>query len=100
MEVPRLGVKSELQVKAYITATAMQDPSQIFDLHESPQQCWILNPMSKARDPASILTDRVRFISAAPQPELPKKFFFTDRAHFQHNYVEIFEVFKLGLFHI
>ena len=27
MEVPRLGIKSELQPSAYITATAMQDPS-------------------------------------------------------------------------
>ena len=27
MEVPRLGVKSELQLAAYTTATAMQDPS-------------------------------------------------------------------------
>ena len=27
MEVPRLGVKSELQLPAYTTATATQDPS-------------------------------------------------------------------------
>ena len=26
MEVPRLGVESELQLPAYTTATAMQDP--------------------------------------------------------------------------
>ena len=32
MEVSRLGVKSELQLLAYITATATQDPSHIFDL--------------------------------------------------------------------
>ena len=29
MEVPRLGVKSELQLPGYATATAMQDPSYI-----------------------------------------------------------------------
>ena len=27
MEVPRLGVESEVQLLAYTTATAMQDPS-------------------------------------------------------------------------
>ena len=32
MEVPRLGVKSELQLPAYTTATAMWDPGHIFDL--------------------------------------------------------------------
>ena len=50
MEVPRLGVKSELQLLAYATATAMQDPSHICDLHHSSRQCWILNPLSEARD--------------------------------------------------
>ena len=30
MEIPRLGVKSELQMLAYTTATVMQDLSQIW----------------------------------------------------------------------
>ena len=50
MEVPRLGVQSELQLPAYATATAMQDPSLIWDLHHSSWQRWILNPLSKAMD--------------------------------------------------
>ena len=50
MEVPRLGIKSELQLLAYTTATAMQDPSCICDLHHSSWQCHILNPLSKPRD--------------------------------------------------
>ena len=50
MEVLGLGVESELQLTAYATATAMQDLSGVCDLHHSSQQCWILNPMSKARD--------------------------------------------------
>ena len=33
IEVPRLGVKSELQLWAYTTATATQDPTCICDLH-------------------------------------------------------------------
>ena len=48
MEVPRLGVESELL--AYTTATATWDPRYVCDLHHSSQQSWILNPLSKARD--------------------------------------------------
>ena len=38
MEVPRLGVESEVQLQAYTTATAMSDLSRICDLHHSSQQ--------------------------------------------------------------
>ena len=38
VEVPRLGVESELQLPAYATATAMPDPSRISDLCLSSQQ--------------------------------------------------------------
>ena len=57
MEVPRLGVKSELQLPAYTTATETQDPSGICDLHRSSQQCQILNPLSEIRGQTRILTD-------------------------------------------
>ena len=50
VEVPRLGVKSELQLPAYATATATPDQSCICDLHHSSRQRWILKPLSKARD--------------------------------------------------
>ena len=50
MVVPRLGVKSELQLPAYITATAMQDLSHVCNLHHSSWQCQILNPLSQARN--------------------------------------------------
>ena len=50
MEVPGLGVKSELQPLVYTKATAMPDLSHIFDLHHSLWQCRILNPLSEARD--------------------------------------------------
>jgi len=33
MEIPRLGVQLELQLPAYTTATATQDPSHVWDLH-------------------------------------------------------------------
>ena len=41
MEVPRLGVPLELQLPAYTTATATQDPSHVWDLHHSSQQHWV-----------------------------------------------------------
>jgi len=50
MEVPRLGVELELQLQVYTTATAMQDPSLICNLHHSSWQCRILNPLSEGRD--------------------------------------------------
>ena len=61
MEVPRLGVESELQVlanaTATATATAMQDPCHICKLHHSSRQCWIVNPLSEARDQTLVLMD-------------------------------------------
>ena len=60
MKVPRLGVESELQLPAYTTATAKQDPSLICDLHHSSWQHWILNLLSKTRDQACILMDTSR----------------------------------------
>ena len=50
MEVPRLGVESELELLAYTTARATLDPSCICDLHHSSQQHWILNLLSEDRD--------------------------------------------------
>ena len=46
MEVPRLGVESELPLQA----VAMLDPSRVCNLYHSSQRRWILNPLSKARD--------------------------------------------------
>ena len=57
MEVPRLGIKSELQLPAYTTATALLDLSHIYDLHHSFWQCWILNLLGKFRDRTCILRD-------------------------------------------
>ena len=48
MEIPSLGVKSELQLPAYTTATATQDLSRICDLHDRSRQHQIFNPLSKA----------------------------------------------------
>ena len=61
MEVPRLEVKSELELPVYTTATETQDLRHV--LHHSSWQHRIVNPLSKARDWAGILMDtsQVRF---------------------------------------
>ena len=57
VEVPRLGVESELQLPAFTTATAVSDPSHIGDLHCNLRQFGILNPRNEARDWIRILPD-------------------------------------------
>ena len=64
------GVELELQLLAYTTATARQDPSHICDPHHSSHQHQILNPLSKARDQTHVLMDLVRFVITEPQWEL------------------------------
>ena len=57
MEVPRLGVKSEIQLPAYTTATATQNLNHVCHLYHSLRQHQILNPLSRARDQTCILMD-------------------------------------------
>ena len=63
MEAPRLGVKSELQLPAYPTATAMPHPNCICNLHRNLRQWQILNPLSKAKNRTRILTDTSRVLN-------------------------------------
>ena len=59
MDIPRLGVKSksEIQLLAIATATAMPDLSHICDRPHNLWQHGVLNPVSKARDQTGGLTD-------------------------------------------
>ena len=66
VEVPRLGVKLELQLLAFTTARAMWEPSCVCNLH-----CCVLNMLSEASDRTHILVDTSRVVSAEPQQELP-----------------------------
>ena len=76
MKVAGLGVKSELQLPAYTTATtAAQDLGLICDLYHSSWQCWILNPLRGARDQTQILMDTSWVQPAEPHWELPDLFF-------------------------
>ena len=70
MEVPRLGVESELQLPAYTIATAMWDLSRICDLCRSLQQHQILNPLSEARENLHPHGYYIGFLTSEPQWEL------------------------------
>ena len=70
MEVPKLGVQSELQLPVYTTATATLDLSHVCDVQHSSWQYWILNPLSEAKDGTRTLTDLVGFLTTEPQREL------------------------------
>ena len=77
MEIPRVEIKSELQLLAYTTAIAVWDPSHIFDLYHSSWQCRIFNPWSKARDWTLFLMDTSQFGYCWAAMELcPLLFFF------------------------
>ena len=58
MEVSGLGVESELQLLAYVTATATECPSYICNLHTTAHHnTGSFNPRSEARDQTRILMD-------------------------------------------
>ena len=57
MEIPGVGVQSELQWLAYITAMATWDVSRICDLHPAHSNTGSFNPLSEARDRTHILMD-------------------------------------------
>ena len=59
MEVPRLGVESELQLPAYAAATTKWDLNLLCNLHHSSWQHHILNPLSEAQDQTCILMDTI-----------------------------------------
>ena len=59
-EVPRLGIKSELPLPGYTTATVTWDPSHAYELHRSSWQHQILNPLSGARDQTRVFMDASR----------------------------------------
>ena len=75
MEVPRLGVQSELQFLTYTTAPAWPDLSCVCDLHQSSWQCQILNPLRGARDWTHILIATSWGHNCEPQQELWQSIF-------------------------
>ena len=75
MEVPRLGVQSELQLPAYAIATVKWDPSPICDLyHSSWQSQSLAHWVSPGIKPASSWIP-VGFVIAEPWQELLRHIF-------------------------
>ena len=70
MAVPRPGVKLELQLAAYTTATVTWDLSCVCDLHHSSRQRQIPDPLIEPGIEPKSSWIRVGFVSAAPQWEL------------------------------
>ena len=86
MEVPRLGVESELQLLTYTTAIAMPDPSCICELHCSLRQSGFLTHWARPGvEPASswIL---VRFLTRWATVGIPMSYFFYDLWTLNHTY--------------
>ena len=71
MEVPRLGIKSELQLPACTTATATPDLSRVCELHHNSWQHWILNPLSDARDRTYNLMAPIRICFCCTTTAIP-----------------------------
>ena len=95
MEVPRLGVESELQLQAYARAPAMQDLSYICDLQHSSRQRQILNPLSKARDRTCnlIVPSQIRFrCTVTGTPDRSFNTFF--------SFIHVFEQHLLSTFYV
>ena len=86
MEVPRLGVESELQLLACVTATTTLDPSSICDLHHSSWQLQTLNPLIEARDRTYILMDPSQIHFCKPRQELLSFLFLTYHQAFVKNF--------------
>ena len=71
MEIPRLGVESELWLLAYAIATATPDQSDDCNLHCSSWQHQILNPLSDAGDQTCILMDASEVFNLLSQTGIP-----------------------------
>ena len=84
MEVPRLGVQSELPLPAYTTATATPDLSHIYHLPRSSRQRQIPNPLSEARDRTCNLMVLSRICFPCAMMGTPQSSFFSCQmeAHF------------------
>ena len=74
MEIPRLGIQSELHLLAYTAVRATWDPSHICDIHHSSPQGQIPDSLRRARYGTHILMDTSHICFHEPW-ELPRKLF-------------------------
>ena len=96
MEVPRLGVESELQLLVYTTATATPDLSCVCDLYHSSRLHQIPDPLIDARDWTHTVMDTnwIYFhCSTTETPEiLPERYFSLSKGLFIQS-IEILILF-------
>ena len=88
MEVPRLGVESELQPLAYATATATWGLSCICNLHHSSGQLGCPTHLVRPGIKPKTSWILVGFISTAPQWKLPT-LDFKSLFSFSYHYYEV-----------
>ena len=85
MEGTRVGIQQERQLPAYTTATVMPDLSCICTLHHSMWQCWILNPLSKARDWTCILRDTGQVHHHWVTMRTPKQYYYVEYGNKEYS---------------
>ena len=95
MEVPRLGVKSELLLLA--TATATQDPSLVCDLHHSSQQHQILNLLGETRDRTRNLMDTSQLHFHCATMRIPESLYYFEVRGFSFSLTGLPSISKGGL---
>ena len=78
LDIPRLGVKSELWLQANTTATAVQDPSLICDLHHSSQQHQIPDPLGEAKHRTCFFMDTSQICFRCTTTGIPCVYFFKE----------------------
>ena len=99
MEVPRLGVKSELQPPVYTTATT--DPSHICSVRYSLWQRQIINPPIEARDRTLILMDTKYILNLLSHNGNSSQSGFESLIHlFAHLPIELFDRHSQRIYHL
>ena len=96
MEVPRLGVESELQPPAYARARATRDPSRVCNLHHSSRQRRILNPQARPGTEPATSWFLVGFVNHCATTGTPGKNFLKNSASLyspNFYYVKIYKQF-------
>ena len=83
MEVPRLGVKLELPLLAYILHSHTRSKPRL----QPTWQCQILNPLSEARDWTYVFMDASQISFCWATTGTPRKNFWADKCSISRNSV-------------
>ena len=95
MDVPRLGVQSELQLPAFATPQQLWDPSLICDLHHSLWQCQNPEPLNEARDLTHTLMDSSWIHYGCTMKGAPSYILVSSKVLFNINLLFVLSLFGL-----